>query len=112
MKAKKRKRRKRIRLQPRFFVILFTLFIFGGLFYQVRDHNPEYSMTNFHGWLASEVEEYVRNRPNMGLIFEVAHSDAIEPTRVMGQSIQPGRVIGDEAVVVSVTISLGKEVTP
>lgn len=109
---KKRKRKKRNRLRPRFFIIIFVILISGGIFYQVNSRNQPDTMPNFHGWLAHEVEEYLAARPNMSVIFQFEHSDTVEPTRVMAQSLQPGRLIGDEAVVVSVTVSLGKEVAP
>ena len=108
--ANKKRRKKKTRVKPRFFIIIFIGLIAGGIFYQVNTRNQEHAMTNFHGWLASEVDEYVSRRPNMSVIFEFEHSDTLEPTRVMSQSVSPGRVVGDEPVVVLVTVSLGKEV--
>ena len=110
MKTKRRKKKKRARLQPRFFIIIFIALIAGGIFQQIEIRNQDDTMTNFHGWLANEVEEYISRRENMAVIWEFEYSDTIEPTRIMGQSIQPGRIIGNEAVVVSVTVSRGQEV--
>ncbi|MCL1950653.1 MAG: PASTA domain-containing protein [Turicibacter sp.] len=107
-----KKRKKRLRLQPRFFIIIFMGLIIGGIIYQADIRNQSRVMPNLHGWLASEVQEYLGERPNVSVIFEYEHSDIVEPTRVISQSLKPGRVIGDEAVVVSVTISLGSEVAP
>jgi len=108
--ANTKRKQKKTRVKPRFFIIIFIGLIAGGIFYQVNGRNQEEAMPNFHGWLSTDVEAFVYEQPNMSVMFEFEHSPTIEPTRVMSQSIEPGRIIGGEAVVVSVTISLGQEV--
>jgi len=107
---KNRKRKKKTRVKPRFFIMIFMGLIAGGIFYQVNSRTQDDAMPNFHGWLVSDVEAFAYERPNMSVMVEWEHSSTIPPTRVMSQSIQPGRIIGNEAVVVSVTASLGQEV--
>ena len=107
MATKKKIKKKRYRLKPRFFSILFAISIIINItFFFLRARGDE-TMPNLHGWSSDDVLVFEEEHDNISIIFELVYSNDVIPTRVVSQSIQPGTNIADTNIVMTVEVSKG-----
>jgi len=103
----KRKKQKKYLLKPRFFCLIFSILLIGGVSYHLLTSNQENELPNFYGWLAEDVMEFAKVRDNISIIYELDYSETVPPTRVISQSLHPGTELGSEPVVLTVRVSKG-----
>lgn len=109
-KIKRRVKKKRIRLKPRFYLIVFLMLLAGATLFHVLTADHQSQMPSMLGWTTDEVLEFESRHPEISIIFDFDYSDQVLPARVMSQSIAPGTTIGPHPLVMQVEISKGTRV--
>jgi len=102
-----KKRRKR-RLKPRFFTVIFSILIAVLLFRFFSGEHQEAVMPNFHGWESVDVIDFVGRHDNVTVTFELVYSSEVPPTRVARQSIAPGVSLTDVDDQLIIEVSKGE----
>ena len=106
-KKKKKQVRKRYKLKPRFFCLIFSVLIIAVLIYKFLIPTSVNELPNFYGWTTEAVMSFESEQPNISIIYEMVYSETVRPTRVVSQSLQPGTEIGEHPLIIVVEISKG-----
>lgn len=107
---KETKKRKKYRLNAKFYCWIFLFGIIGALIFNVKYSIQSNTLPNFHGWSAEEVMKYDQQHESITVIYELVYSYDILQNRVMEQSIKPRTMIGKDPLVLTVTVSKGAPV--
>ena len=103
----KKKKRKKYRLNARFYCWIFGLSIAIALVINAKSTLKLHTIPNFHGWPADEVMKYDESHENISIIYELAYSYDVLQNCVMEQSIKPRTKIGDDPLILTLQVSKG-----
>ena len=103
----KKKKRKKYRLNARFYCWIFGLSIAIALVINAKSTLKLNTIPNFHGWPADEVMKYDESHENISIIYELAYSYDVLQNCVMEQSIKPRTKIGDDPLILTLQVSKG-----
>lgn len=101
------KKRKKYRLNAKFYCWIFIFGILMILSFSIKSAIQFNTVPNFHGWSAESVMKYDKEHENITIIYELVYSYDILQNRVMDQSIKPRTPIGEDPLVLTVTVSKG-----
>lgn len=103
----KKRKRKKYRLNARFYCLIFGLCTIVALIINIKSTLEFNTIPNFHGWSADEVMKYDQKHENISVIYELAYSYDVLQNRVMEQSIKPRTKVGDDPLILTVYVSKG-----
>ena len=104
---RKKKKRKKYRLNARFYCWILGLFIIVALVINVKMTLELKTIPNFHGWSADEAMKYDESHETISIIYELAYSYDVVQNCVMEQSIKPRTKIGDDPLILTLKVSKG-----
>lgn len=105
-----KKKKKKYRLNAKFYCWIFTFSIIVMLGYGIKSIIQFNTIPNFYGWTADEVMKFHEKHENITVIYELVYSYDILQNRVMEQSIKPRTKVGQDPLVLTVTVSKGSPV--
>lgn len=103
----KKKKRKKYRLNARFYCWIFGLCIAVAFIINTKTTLELNTIPNFHGWTADDVMKYDESHDNISIIYELVYSYDVLQNRVMNQSVKPRTKIGDDPLILTVQVSKG-----
>ena len=103
----KKKKRKKYRLNARFYCLVFGICTVVALTINIKSTLEFNTIPNFHGWSADEVMKYDEKHENISVIYELVYSYDVLQNCVMEQSIKPRTKIGDDPLILTVYVSKG-----
>lgn len=105
-----KKKKKKYRLNAKFYCWIFIFSIIGMLGYGLKSIIQFNTIPNFYGWSADQVMKFDEKHENITVIYELVYSYDILQNCVIEQSIKPRTKIGQDPLVLTVTVSKGNPV--
>ncbi len=104
------KKRKKYRLNARFYCLMLSLFIIIALVINVGATLRLDTIPNFHGWSTNKVMQYEKEHENILMIYELEYSYDVLQNCVIEQSIKPRTAISNDPLILTLKVSKGRPI--
>ena len=105
-----KKKRKKYRLNARFYCLVLSLGIIVALFMNVSATLRLNTIPNFHGWSTKKVMQYEKDHENILMIYDLEYSYDVIQNCVIEQSIKPRTKISNDPLILTLKVSKGRPI--